>query len=659
MIDIHRKVQSLQPQPQPAQGARSDNPENTPKSVYHYPSLGPTTETNVRILNILSDTKEESPIRCDLEVCSLKEENAIPEALSYVWGTDLSNDPIFVGGNPFFITKNLHTILRGLRRRDVNRRIWVDAICINQEDLEEKTHQIRLMRDIYTKAGDTIVWLNEHQGPLRDEDQPLYASHSGPLREGYGGFEFDQYDLVAILNECLKYPAETPKTEESLIAYTMLDLCKNRIFLNEWWRRVWTLQEATLPRKAPTIHYRGHTFSFDDLFKALRFFRTVIPFGERSEEILRESRSADLRTAADAIKRTKSRVLDRIPMLLEYRPGLQRQERRSEIKTFTSLLGHTSHSRATNPRDKIFALESLLPERGLGELINVDYSEDISDVFRRATARSFNSPDSGQLHLMVYFNFLFESQSRKGENLSGPSWVLDLTYSDAPFRCNKVTNWNHPDGVTLDGYLFSNKSALSEQNITNMVTFTTPECLYCAGCVIDQVSWIGNIRTLKPEDAFEELQMFALWVNLARRAVLGLGVPSDYFDRLKMLDNPDRFRITSFTRFLTLLADQDTLNFIDLNGFSHQRNSDLAGRTCFITTRGHFGIATAPIRLDDKLCWIDTAPVYLVLRNADNNNEGTSGMQQHRIVARAAISESLSTMWPKIYILPIQRFQIV
>ena len=290
---IYKKSQSRQPQP--VRRARSDKPGSTSKSTYQYPSLGPITETNIRILNIFGDTEQDSPIRCDLEVCNLNQQNAVPEALSYVWGVDQSEDPIFINNNPFFVTKNLHTILRGLRRRDVSRRIWVDAICIDQSNLEEKTHQVRLMRDIYTKAGATIIWLNERHGKLSEEDQALFDSHpggqvDGPLPRGYGGFAFDQYDLVAILNECMKYPADTPRTEKSLIAYSMLDHCKNGLWMNEWWRRVWTLQEAILPPKAPTVHYRGHSFSFDDIIEAVKFLRKVNPFGEESEQILARTR---------------------------------------------------------------------------------------------------------------------------------------------------------------------------------------------------------------------------------------------------------------------------------------------------------------------------------------------------------------------------------
>ena len=386
---------------------------------------------------------------------------------------------------------------------------------------------------------------------------------------------------------------------------------------------------------------------------------------------------ADLDKAARATKTISSRILDGFPIAVEYRPGLWEgkvgQARRSAIESFTGLLAQTSQVKATNPRDKVFALESLLPKRCLGRLINVDYSEDVSDVFRRATARSFNSTDSGQLYLMVRFNFLFESQLRKGEELSGPSWVLDLTYSDAALRSNKVGNWRRPVGVTLDGYLYQNRTPEDNNQVPCRVTFATPESLYCAGCSIDQVRWVAEIPALTVEHASKELLMFAVKINLERRIILGLGVPSDYVDHLTIPTNPDVIQITSSMRFLSLLADEDSLEdtipsgpspgehrltFLDI--FLQERNFNLAGKTCFITQWGLVGIATSPIRPGDKLCWVNTALVYLVLRDACNDNEGgANSMHKHRIVARAAVSEKQSMMQALIQSSQVQGFQIV
>jgi hypothetical protein len=64
-------------------------------------------------------------------------------------------------GYPFHVTVNLHTALLRLRNHAMQRVLWIDAICINQDDQEEKEHQIKAMADIYGNANRVVVWLGE------------------------------------------------------------------------------------------------------------------------------------------------------------------------------------------------------------------------------------------------------------------------------------------------------------------------------------------------------------------------------------------------------------------------------------------------------------------------------------------------------------------
>lgn len=64
------------------------------------------------------------------------------------------------------VTLNLHLTLEHLVRKREDLVIWIDAICINQSDDEEKAQQVLIMRDIYAQAEETIVWL----GPSITED---------------------------------------------------------------------------------------------------------------------------------------------------------------------------------------------------------------------------------------------------------------------------------------------------------------------------------------------------------------------------------------------------------------------------------------------------------------------------------------------------------
>jgi hypothetical protein len=85
------------------------------------------------------------------------------EALSYVWGTSAERTPIICNeaGDVLGVTQNCEAALRTLRTHETVRTLWIDAICINQEDVEERNQQIQLMPDIYTGADRVVAFLGE------------------------------------------------------------------------------------------------------------------------------------------------------------------------------------------------------------------------------------------------------------------------------------------------------------------------------------------------------------------------------------------------------------------------------------------------------------------------------------------------------------------
>jgi hypothetical protein len=89
------------------------------------------------------------------------------EALSYAWGSDSSHHVVYVdsptaeGVSPMTISirKNLANALNHLRYTDRDRVLWIDAICINQHDLQERGLEVPRMTDIYKYAKHVVVWL--------------------------------------------------------------------------------------------------------------------------------------------------------------------------------------------------------------------------------------------------------------------------------------------------------------------------------------------------------------------------------------------------------------------------------------------------------------------------------------------------------------------
>jgi hypothetical protein len=72
------------------------------------------------------------------------------------------------------MTKNLYSALLRLRHSETDRTLWVDALCINQSDLDEKGQQVSLMREIFKRAGKVTMWLGEpemEEPPLKLEPE--------------------------------------------------------------------------------------------------------------------------------------------------------------------------------------------------------------------------------------------------------------------------------------------------------------------------------------------------------------------------------------------------------------------------------------------------------------------------------------------------------
>lgn len=96
-------------------------------------------------------------LRFDIEIGSISNPPGF-QALSYCWGKELGKTEIWVSGTKINVSTNLEAALRfsGLA---VGTRIWVDAICINQNDLYEKSYQVKMMGQIYSNASKVIPYI--------------------------------------------------------------------------------------------------------------------------------------------------------------------------------------------------------------------------------------------------------------------------------------------------------------------------------------------------------------------------------------------------------------------------------------------------------------------------------------------------------------------
>ncbi|PVH93278.1 HET-domain-containing protein, partial [Periconia macrospinosa] len=139
---------------------------------YVYSSLFDTEfKRPFRILWLQPSEDFDTPLRCRLTTHDLtwKQTPWIQyEALSYSWNSPThSETPLLCeDGLQLPITKSLNSALRHLRQPESVRRLWIDQVCINQTDLDEKSHQIAQMKAIYSRSTYILIWLGEesHSG---------------------------------------------------------------------------------------------------------------------------------------------------------------------------------------------------------------------------------------------------------------------------------------------------------------------------------------------------------------------------------------------------------------------------------------------------------------------------------------------------------------
>jgi hypothetical protein len=142
--------------------------------------LAETSGRKIRVFDIDPGILE-SPIHGDFREVPLDGSQSYV-ALSYVCGTDQPSIPIDCGNGtlPVLVTKNCHAALRRLRKTSRKRTLWIDALCINQQDKDERGYQVAMMKDIYSNASRVYIWLGE--GTDRSDyalDWCIYASRQG------------------------------------------------------------------------------------------------------------------------------------------------------------------------------------------------------------------------------------------------------------------------------------------------------------------------------------------------------------------------------------------------------------------------------------------------------------------------------------------------
>ncbi|KAL9610237.1 MAG: hypothetical protein Q9167_005059 [Letrouitia subvulpina] len=128
-------------------------------TALRYEKLDPDA-SHIHLLTLAPSCDKRSDIHCHLEQVPFgdKAENRPTyEALSYTWGDPEERRVTYVDSDSVLITRNLDIALRYIRNPSESRVLWIDALCIDQSNLEEKAQQVEMMKDIYKEAFQVLV----------------------------------------------------------------------------------------------------------------------------------------------------------------------------------------------------------------------------------------------------------------------------------------------------------------------------------------------------------------------------------------------------------------------------------------------------------------------------------------------------------------------
>ncbi|CAL8574427.1 hypothetical protein XPA_000387 [Xanthoria parietina] len=214
-------------------------------SRYAYSTLDPSASTT-RLMNLMPGSFDDD-IDVSLETLDLANDDGREyEALSYAWGSKDNPLEIYITDPSTNIkaclpvTRDLALALRYLRLPQLSRMLWIDAICIDQENLEERGHQVKKMGDVYHTARKVIIWL----GPASDDSGIAVRS----LQEISAMIEVDWN--TGTMRPKTRADANWANTQLPWMWDDKTSESVENLLQAPWFNRLWIWQEVLLSRTA-------------------------------------------------------------------------------------------------------------------------------------------------------------------------------------------------------------------------------------------------------------------------------------------------------------------------------------------------------------------------------------------------------------------------
>lgn len=596
-----------------------------PQSYQPLPSRG-----WFRLLTIRPSQHESSVISCTLQNHEMANCPSY-EAMSYTWGDDKATETILVNGGHFTLRPNLFSALKSLRNVDDPRLIWIDAICINQQDESERNHQVWQMNNIYSHAAVVNVWLGSATASSDAGIGFLERFHSLLYQNPKG-----QLPIVGSTIELLGSEGTRSKTERATSVYpqsiesyhefyrSILSLLDNPDVVSDlnhsvallsrlWWRRMWTLQESVL---CPNVlcWCGSKTFPIEHLYHLSYFIYFSINFNIwKGAPIQPEVSLRAVWRAADLREHMATRKWIRLALALD----------------------STWNRAASDQKDKVIGLLGLVGRR---HDVQPEYSWPVEKVYRVAMRATLI--EEGSLDCL---GLISEARELRNENLN--SWVPDFSVHDVPLS-DEITSLSKP--VFLQN--ISNAS-LHKSGVKPLIrTENDDTVLVVKGYHVDNVKRVG-LKAPGPHLPDHTSESLLQW-ETSMRAVLEewrtILPPSDTYHTgelsnlafcrtalvdLKQGEHPKRTSAIGAKRLdeddIRELPRLDTAEGIErlLNTWSSclqpeyqtLRLIEQFSRRFILTDDGYIGLGPPDVQVGDSICVLLGGSVpYTLRRNPDN-----------------------------------------
>ena len=361
----------------------------TPSNISKFEDVRPPLrDGEIRLIRLSMRGPDQNQLMMQWESASLDEVPAF-NALSYTWGPPSANPMMQLPGYKF--TDNLMDCLLQISSK-LPGLWWIDALCIIQNDLEEKSRQVKKMRDIYASAKRVYVWLGAEGGDGRLALQTLgkiYAQiPSGSTQDDEPKVSFDDEDLKRV---------GLPATDDTAWPSLMEFLSR------PYFKRVWVIQELAVAPEDMYIMCGRITIPYKSFYHILRWLDT-----QNWKSVFRQMAFSHYDPSFDF---GAFDLIDAVTVLRQF-PGNFQLE---------FYIGLCSSFKSSDPRDKIIALLGLVsPEDEVLKRIEPNYGQPVAEFFRDVTGAAMICHQSYELLSLV---------GPRSESVitNLPSWVPDYS----------------------------------------------------------------------------------------------------------------------------------------------------------------------------------------------------------------------------------------